>query len=246
MSPRYALPSPHAALSLVLWSLDDGPCSPADLALLSPDERERQGRFVFERDRDRYAAGRIGLRRELGAYVGAPPDAMVFDYGPQGRPTLRGTPDVDFNLSHTGGIALLAILDGRTHRGRVGVDVESRRSRQGTLLSRSHLEDLAQVCFSPGERAALARATEPHDVFYRTWTRKEAVIKALGDGISYGLERFDVSDGPRAQVLRFDDPQEVPSTWSLWDLSTALPEWAGDVAAAVAHKALTTFNIVRK
>ncbi len=234
VSLRYVLPSPHPALSLVLWSLDDSPYSGIAPAELAPDERDRMARFVFDRDRDRYAAGRAGLRRELGARIGEPPSALSFDYGLQGRPTLRGIADVDFNLSHTGGLALLAILDCRAQPGRVGIDVESRRNRLGELLPRPHLEDLGRVCFSPTERAALERATAPHDVFYRTWTRKEAVIKALGDGIAYGLERFDVSDGPDARLLRFDDPHEDASTWSLWDLGLVLPPWAGDVAAAVA------------
>ncbi len=234
MVPLLLLPSPTDALSLTLWALDDGPFSADGSSPLSRDELERAQRFVFERDRDRFTSGRVGLRHLLGTHLGEHPRSLHFDYGEHGRPTLRGQSELDFNLSHTGHVALLAILDRRVLRGRVGVDVESRRDRLGAVPSRTHLLELSRVCFSVIERDALERAAAPEDVFYRTWTRKEAVIKALGDGIAYGLQRFDVSGGPDEHGLRFDDPLEDPATWSVLDLESQFPEWAGDVAAAVA------------
>lgn len=138
---------------------------------LSSDERERADRFHFERDRIAFRAGRAWLRAVLAGYLGVPPAAIRFGYGPHGKPHLADRPDLRFNLAHSGGWAALAVATGRE----VGIDVEA---------IRPIAERVERVVFTPAEIAALNRlpAEERRLGFYNAWTRKEAYLKALGSG----------------------------------------------------------------
>lgn len=132
------------------------------------------------------------LRRLLGAYGDVSPDALEFVAGEHGKPSLAGAAagrGLEFNLAHSGEIALVAIARGRA----VGVDVE--RWDPGI----DH-RDLAERFFSPGEREALAdlagSADRLAEGFCSAWSRKEAYLKATGAGITRGLQHFDVSLAP--------------------------------------------------
>lgn len=161
--------------------------------MLSPDEQTRAARFHFARDRQRFAATRALLRIVLGGYVDLEPTKLVFSYSDKGKPFLnsQGTEDaVEFNISHSGEIALLAVARGRA----VGVDVEQIRENLDPLA-------IARRYFSPYEQSQL-EALEQRDHyagFFRCWTRKEAYIKARGDGLSLALDSFDVSLQPADQ-----------------------------------------------
>jgi 4'-phosphopantetheinyl transferase len=191
-------------------------------ATLSPDERARADRFHFSRDRNRFVAGRGQLRCLLGRYLLEDPGRVRLAYGPRGKPRLASEPAaarLSFNLSHSGAQALCAVAPGAA----VGVDVESLRA----------WEDAASVAgryFSASEAAALRR-TAPGlraAAFLTCWTRKEAFIKATGDGLSLPLHEFDVSVTGDAVLLRTAwDPDEA-ATWSLADLSGGL---SGCIAA---------------
>lgn len=162
-------------------------------ATLSSDERARADRFVFQRDRNHFIAGRGILRALLGAYVHRPPGELVFRYGPQGKPALRADmsdPAIRFNLAHSHGLALYAFAAGRE----IGIDLEHIRPDFAG-------EDIAERFFSPRELAEL-RALAPAlraEGFFNCWTRKEAYIKARGKGLRISLDSFDVTLTPGIQ-----------------------------------------------
>ena len=154
---------------------------------LSSDELDRASRFHFPRDRQRFAASRSLLRILLAGYLATDPAAVSFSYSEKGKPSLgpahAGT-NVKFNISHSGGVTLLAFTCDRE----IGVDVEQVRGNFDVLA-------LARRFFSPKEQSQLAElpAEKSVDAFFRCWTRKEAYIKATGDGLSLPLTQFDVA-----------------------------------------------------
>jgi 4'-phosphopantetheinyl transferase len=193
------------------------------LELLSADERERAARFHFAKDRSHFIAARALLRTLLGRYLNFPPHQLSFIYGPYGKPALAGEREsraLRFNVSHSHGVALYAVARERD----VGVDVEYVRR---DMVS----ESIAERFFSAREVAtlrALPAEIQPQ-AFFNCWTRKEAFIKARGEGLSFPLDRFEVSLDPKepaALVSVRDDPREA-SRWSL----QALPVEEGYAAA---------------
>jgi 4'-phosphopantetheinyl transferase len=155
--------------------------------VLSSDELMRASRFHFSRDRQRFVAGRALLRTILAAYLRKDPKSLSFSYSKKEKPSLdpvHADSGVNFNVSHSGAIALFAF----TRRREIGVDVEQ-------LRPDSDLEGIARRFFSMHEQNQLAAlpAEERVDAFFRCWTRKEAYIKATGDGLSLPLNQFDVS-----------------------------------------------------
>lgn len=184
---------------------------------LAPDERARAARFRRERDRCRYAAGRGILRALLARYLGVAPEEPAFRYGAHGRPELAGQVEdagLRFNLSHSDGLALYAFARGRD----VGIDVEAVRDDVATLK-------LARRFFSPAESAALQRLREEDrtEGFFACWTRKEAFLKARGDGLSLPLDSFEVTlaPGEPAALLRTHWDAAEAARWSMAALSPA-------------------------
>ncbi len=185
------------------------------IGTLSDDERERAERFVFERDRKRFAAGRAILRSILAHYLNSEPERVRFCYGPRGKPALAPASvgsGLEFNLAHSNGLALYAV----TLRRRIGVDVEFSR-----VLADA--EQIARRFFSLREYEmllALPAAERPH-AFLGCWTRKEAFIKALGTGLSQALDQFTVTvtPGEPAELLSVHGDPQASSQWTLSDLS---------------------------
>jgi 4'-phosphopantetheinyl transferase len=146
-------------------------------ATLSEAEKTRAARFVKASDRARFIGSHAGLRNILGnCYCDRPAGALEFEFNPHGKPRLRDFPQVNFNLSHSGDLALVAVAQGK---GRVGVDVEEVRSE-----AVEHA--VAERFFSPGEVKRLKSLDGAERIlgFFRCWTRKEAYLKAIGRGIS--------------------------------------------------------------
>lgn len=191
--------------------------------LLAPDERSRAARFRFDRDRARFVVGRARLRQVLAELTGVPAADLELATNPYGKPELPGT-DLYFNLTHAGGTGLLAV----TTVGPVGVDLEplapvpDRDTVAERFFSQREVFELRRL--SPGVRDA---------AFLRCWTRKEAYVKAVGGGLSLGLQDFAVSLGvtERPAIVWAADPAVV-DRWSVSDLSAYCP---GHVAALVLH-----------
>ena len=181
---RGAAAATRIAVDLWVWPLRQPAGEIARLGrLLSADEHERAARFLSAQNGDGYIAGRGRLREILGEHLGLAPQQLQFSYGTAGKPSLSGLRDApEFNLSHTGDWAALAV----TARHAIGVDIETIRPLK---------EDIAGRFFAASEAAALAAL--PPDAqttaFFRCWTRKEAFIKAKGDGLGYSLQAFEVS-----------------------------------------------------
>jgi len=168
-------------------------------SLLDPQELARANRFLRSADRDRFIASHAALRLVVGAELGVPPDVLRFDREEGGRPFVAGPASngFDFNLSHSGDLAVIGCVEGA----RIGVDVEARRPLPDALrIARSH--------FASEEASALA-ALPPEDregAFFALWTRKEAVVKALGTGLSLYLAAFTVAVPPSPPgLLRIAD-----------------------------------------
>jgi len=182
---------------------------------LAADEQARAERFYFEKDREHFIAARGVLRAILGGYLNRPPECLSFCYNSHGKPALAGESDGDairFSVSHSYGVALYAVTRGRE----VGIDIERIRFDL-------EVAEIAERFFSRREVAMLR--TLPSEVqrqaFFRCWTRKEAYIKARGEGLSLPLDQFDVSlaPGEPAAVLGTQpDPSEA-SRWSLQELA---------------------------
>lgn len=218
-------PTPPDAGEVHLWAvpLDPPRERVAALgALLAADERERAARFHFERHRRRYSVGRGALRELLGGYLGCSAAALRFGYGDKGKPFLAGGPRLRFNLSNSSELALVAVaMDVE-----VGVDVEWLRPMPDAL-------EIAERFFSDSEREVLAAVAEGEreTAFFRCWTRKEAYLKAVGDGITAPLDRFDVTlaAGEPPRILALEGDPAPAARWALAHLEPA-PGYLGALA----------------
>lgn len=209
-----------------LWRVDLESVSPDERRwkeLLSSDELARAARFHFSRDRQRFVATRGLLRTILASYLATNPKSVNFSYSTKEKPSLGpelAGSDVMFNVTHSGGIALLAF----TRRREIGIDVEQVRDDFA-------LEAIAGRFFSAHEQGQLAGlAPEAKaEAFFRCWTRKEAYIKAIGDGLSLPLSQFDVSLAPgetNALLATRPDDSEA-ERWHLQEV----PAGSGYIAA---------------
>ena len=194
-------------------------------AQLSVDERERAARFHFERDRRRYVVTRGRLRQLLARELGVRPAEVLFDYGVHGKPSLGGrfvASPVSFNVSHSQDLALIGITAGID----VGVDIEALRAlADEEQLARRHFSTAEFAEYQVVDTAARQRA------FFCCWTRKEALVKALGQGLSYPLDAFDVSVDPASEprLRRMNDLAGENSGWCVGGFDPA-PGYAAAVA----------------
>ena len=189
---------------------------------LSADESLRASRFHFQVDRDRFLIAHGCLRGILARYLGCEPHLINFKTGDYGKPVLVSDAGFEFNLSHSGEYALIAV----SRRHKLGIDVERIRAE-------IELERIASRYFSPGEFSELmALPPDQRDIgFFNCWTRKEAYIKAQGLGLSLRLDSFDVSLTPSGStILRATrpEPQEADH-WTLLSINVA-PGYAGALA----------------
>jgi 4'-phosphopantetheinyl transferase len=222
-----------------LESISVGPCEvvyaflslagePSDLdeALLDDAERARATRFVRPPDRQRFVLAHAALRLFLARCLDIQPTAVRYANGVHGKPHLGpGLPPLEFNLSHSGGLGVVAVTQDRS----VGVDVEQLRDVPDAL-------SIADTHFSSAERAVLRSLprVEQRGAFFRCWTRKEAVIKATGEGLSRALDSFDVdlTPGATSALKRFDCRPGEESGLSLRDLPASPGHAAAGAVAA--------------
>jgi 4'-phosphopantetheinyl transferase len=201
--------------------------------LLSEEENIRAARFRFEKNRNEFVVSRGMLRLLLGLYLGVSPRNVCFAYSLHGKPSMavpRGELALSFNLSHSDGIVVCAF----TREQQVGVDVEKVRQD-------FNVGEVAERFFSVAERDALRslRAHEQHEAFFRCWTRKEAYIKARGEGLSLPLHDFDVSllPGELAALLNTRPDASEAARWSLHDLFVG-PGYAAALVVEVPYVSL--------
>jgi len=214
-----------AANETHLWKIDLRCEGTAEMnASLSRAEHDRAARFHFDRDRQRFLIAHASLRMILGRYLDVAPASLEFAQNEFGKPFLINpeAAGFHFNLSHSEDVALVSVTRDRE----VGVDVEYMRKQFATI-------DVAENFFSVAEVYTLT-GLDPESRtqgFFNCWTRKEAYIKARGEGLSLSLESFDVSLAPDVPVAllqtRFD-----PSDVSRWSLHEVFP--APNYAAAIA------------
>lgn len=206
--------------------------------LLSASETARAARFRFAADAHRYGIARGVLRQLLAGYRGIPAENIALSESDHGRPLLadagahRGLegPDFegfDFNLSHARDRVVYAFCASA----RVGIDVEG-------IAPLDEMDDLVALNFSSREQATWKAlpAEQRERGFYDCWTRKEAFVKAIGEGLSHPLDSFDVrfapGDAPTIERLEGGDP-------SRWSLHALAPEAGYAAALAVEARAVT-------
>jgi 4'-phosphopantetheinyl transferase len=211
------LPLTFPAGRVDVWRvhLDQEPSVKSEIGVLSSDEFARASRFHFERDRHHFSRCRSALRSLLAAYLAIPAADIRFDYSTSGKPQLatdQNPRDLQFNVSHSGGVALIAVGS----ECRLGIDIEIIRHDVDTVA-------LSERFFSVTERAGLHAL--PSDLrvagFYACWTRKEAFLKATGDGLSFPLADFSVTTHPDLEPKLEDikGDSEAGKNWFLADLS---------------------------
>ncbi|MBB3257990.1 4'-phosphopantetheinyl transferase [Paraburkholderia bannensis] len=202
---------------------------------LSPQERERANAFHFELHRSRFVAGRGELRRLLGDYLTRAPQAVALGYGPQGKPFCTHQPEgwtLEFNLSHSANMAALAVSNSLE----IGIDIECIRPIE---------ESMPVEVFSARERATFTALADGQRqaVFFETWARKEACLKALGTGFILPPDHFEFDLSTRGDTT----PSHVAGDaieaahWRIRAL-TGASDWAGAVAARHAQWSLVVMN----
>ncbi len=224
ISESFRLPSLDLKLAndeIHIWCTSlDQPTSLAErlVCTLSTDERAKAQRFYFEEDRKRFIVRHGILRMILGCYSGVEASELWFFYGRNGKLRLADTfrnGTILFSMSSSEGLALY----GFTRNREIGVDVECVRDIPD-------MDQIAELIFSATEALAY-RALPDHlkrEAFFSCWTRKEAFLKATGDGLSLPLNKFElaVDPGGPAKRLNIDTDMKSACRWSIYDLKPAL------------------------
>lgn len=179
--------------------------------LLNSEEKARASRFYFEKHRRRFATTRATIRIILARYLNSAPERLEFTYNAQGKPSIINSQKLQFNLSHTGDTAILAVGKNTA----VGVDIEHYTARP--------YEGIAKSLFSEPELADFlkAPASMKPALFFHIWAQKEAFIKASGLGLSYPTKEFNVpTTAPTKQLV------EDPLHNTTWQLRSFMPKVA--------------------
>lgn len=210
-----------------LWTvqLDDPALNAEEFRpLLSADECKKADRYHFEKDRRCYTLTR-GIQRQLiGRYLNRAPESIVFEYNSHGKPLLPGR-ELAFNATHSGDKALLVF----STDGNIGIDLE--RIRPDFDFSR-----IQHRYFSADQVAEISASPDPRTTFFQLWTLKEAFIKAIGSGIFYDLNAFDVP----LEAPCFSDPK-TGKEWQVQPL-TLYPGFAAAIIHDLPGATIQTFS----
>jgi 4'-phosphopantetheinyl transferase len=193
-----------------LWELLNHPNVDPLLSVLSTYERSIANRFIYEEDRARYIDCHNRVRRLLGLYLSCQPGTIDITNSERGKPELADrSSGLHFSISHTSSYALLAVAHSA-----LGVDLEEIRPIEPAV---------AELNFSDSEKRQLAQYKDEEwtRCFFRCWTRKEAVLKAEGIGLTANLTSFDVEIAKNSlpRILRRDAEGGVTQDWDLHDIS---------------------------
>lgn len=208
--------------TLDIWEIPLPP-QPLDsllLDMLQQDELERFHRFYFSHHKRRFAQSKIALRTILGSYLDQAPDTLQFNYNTHGKPELSAQ-QLQFNLTHSKDVALLAI--NQTHP--IGIDLEyfSARPYHGIAQHLFSLNEQRQLQQLPASALAIG--------FFSVWAQKEALIKAVGVGLSYPTHLFDVPLLPKTTYSLHEHQQH-------WLITPFMP-YPGSMAAVCYHPSLS-------
>jgi 4'-phosphopantetheinyl transferase len=192
---------------------------------LSADEKIRAQRFHFERHKKFFIAARGILRAILSRYLDIEPHQVRFNYGTRGKPEIAeiyGFKNLEFNLSHSEEIALYAI----TNASKIGIDIEKIRPI-------TDAEQIAKRFFSAKEYTWLSELSpsEKPAAFFSLWTCKEAYLKAIGEGLAFGLDRFEISISPNEspKIISIQGNYQAGIPWVLQQLNPVFG-YVGSVA----------------
>jgi 4'-phosphopantetheinyl transferase len=211
---RPAVPLDHIDVWQICLDVPESDADPHNF--LASDEMWRAERFHFARDRQRFVRCRSAAREILGRYLEVPPQNIRFIYETNGKPQItddQNQRQLRFNISHSSGLAVMAVVSGRA----IGVDVEKIKSNVEYL-------DLAKRFFSTNEYRKLSAMPTNRlaRAFFACWTRKEAFIKACGEGLSFPLSEFSVSIDPDAPAT-LQDVRTDPGAAARWSLINLEP-----------------------
>lgn len=204
--------------------------------VLSEDEAKRAARFRFSHLRDSFVITHGVLRHLLARYLSLDAARICFNYGDKGKPGLASAGNLQFNLTHSGGIAAVAFTTGC----QLGIDAEHIRPVE-------EMQQIANRYFASDEAAELMLLPEDEREagFFRCWTRKEAYIKAIGDGLSCALDSFQVTLLPNVppRLVHIEGDRVAAEMWSLHDLSLA-PEYVAALAYRDRERSLSIFPVL--
>ena len=222
-----------------VWTLRTGPSNAVAAKfepVLAPDEKRRAERFRFDYLRHSFIITRGVLRCMLGRYLNLHPASIQFNYGSKGKPALASAVGIEFNETHSSGLAVFAFTIGC----QIGIDIEQIRPLTEMQQIANHFfcsEEAAEIMLLPPNKRVRA--------FFCCWTRKEAYIKATGDGLSVPLDEFRVSLRPNepARFIHLAHDENAATAWSLHDLCLA-----SNYAAALAYddrpRPISVFRVI--
>jgi 4'-phosphopantetheinyl transferase len=228
----------NLADAIHIWTL---PTQAADAVVakfeqvLASNEIERASRFRFPHLRDSFVIRHGVLRHLLGRYLQLNPAKVLFDYGPNGKPGLNPATGPQFNMTHSAGMAAIALGTDC----QIGIDLERIRplpEMQHIASSYFCPEEVAEIAFLPQH--------EREPAFFRCWTRKEAYVKAIGEGLSAPLNSFRVTlqaDAP-ARLVHLGGDATAASGWTLHDLNLA-PDCTAALAYSGRPRSLSIFQL---
>lgn len=187
-----------------------------DLDLLPGEERDKSESFVKSEDRNRYILGKIYARKLLANYLKTEPHTLGFRFSDQKKPILENYPMMNFNISHSGDY----IIIGFANRWSVGVDIE---------LMNTHVDLYNMIinCMSSTEVSVILNSEMPRQMFYKYWTRKEALLKGIGIGLTDRLKDINCSDGLNLVPIEFSG---FASSWKVWSF-----EMENSYSVSIAH-----------
>ncbi len=178
---------------------------------LNEDETLRMQRFMTPELQQKFALSRGSLRFTLGKYLHQDPGSLEFTYNDFGKPSVK---NVQFNMAHSGHYCVIALLSS----GLIGIDIEQ-VDRQLEIL------DIAKRFFTKKEYTAILQAEQARETFFHIWTQKEAFLKAIGKGISFGLDQFEVATNlDQAYVRAIQDPEYAKINWQS-QINTSIPDY---------------------
>jgi 4'-phosphopantetheinyl transferase len=212
------------------WTFDEA---------LSPEDRTRADRFKFKSDRRKFCVARASLRLILARYLQDKPASLQLQSNEFGKPSLadqKRSQGIRFNLSHSNELALIAITRDRE----VGIDVEFMRSEFVSDEVAAHFFSRVEV-----EQFRSVPATLRTESFFNCWTRKEAYIKARGEGLSCPLDQFDVFVAPGTPAMLLESRVGVNETerWSFHDIKAG-DQYAGSVAVENGFSRLVLWDLI--